>query len=158
MFLKGLGDTSRELVGASLEFKIRATLVDHMVTSCAGSLHPGRPNASHALTFKLDHSSDWITQVRLLNGFRHSVRLGCDAVEVVAWSRYIDGRVGNVRYLSCPSGYQFCSNISCSFPTFSNIKLNYDAALVEWHLLLKAVFSVTLVNLMLVIIGADSTY
>ena len=91
--------------------------------------------------------------MRLLNGFRHPVRLGCDAVEVVAWSRYIDGHVGNVRYLSCPSGHQFCSNISCSFPTFSNIKLNYDTALVEWHLLLKAVFSVTLVNLMLVIIG-----
>jgi len=36
---------------------------------------------------------------------------------------------------------------------FPNIKPNCDAALVEWRLLLKAVFSVTLVNLMLVIIG-----
>ena len=36
---------------------------------------------------------------------------------------------------------------------FPNIKPNCDAALVEWRLLLKAVFSVTLVDLMLVIIG-----
>jgi hypothetical protein len=34
VFLEGLGDTSREVVGASLELKIRATLVDHMVASC----------------------------------------------------------------------------------------------------------------------------
>jgi hypothetical protein len=34
VFLEGLGDTPREVVGASLELKIRATLVDQMVVSC----------------------------------------------------------------------------------------------------------------------------
>jgi hypothetical protein len=34
VFLEGLRDSAREVVGASLELKIRATLVDHMVASC----------------------------------------------------------------------------------------------------------------------------
>jgi hypothetical protein len=34
VFLERLGDPTREVVGASLELKIRATLVDHMVASC----------------------------------------------------------------------------------------------------------------------------
>jgi hypothetical protein len=34
VFLEGLRDPAREVVGASLELKIRATLVDHMVASC----------------------------------------------------------------------------------------------------------------------------
>jgi hypothetical protein len=33
-FLEGFGASAREVVGASLELKIRATLVDHMVASC----------------------------------------------------------------------------------------------------------------------------
>jgi len=33
VFLEGLGDTSRKVVGDSLELQIRATLVDHMVAS-----------------------------------------------------------------------------------------------------------------------------
>jgi len=34
VFLEGLRDPTREIIGASLEFQIRATLVDHMVASC----------------------------------------------------------------------------------------------------------------------------
>jgi hypothetical protein len=34
VFLEGLRDSPREVIGASLELKIRATLVDHMVASC----------------------------------------------------------------------------------------------------------------------------
>jgi hypothetical protein len=34
VFLERLGDSPREVVGVSLELKIRATLVDHMVASC----------------------------------------------------------------------------------------------------------------------------
>ena len=34
VFLEGLRDSAREVVGVSLELKIRATLVDHMVASC----------------------------------------------------------------------------------------------------------------------------
>jgi hypothetical protein len=41
---------------------------------------------------------------------------------------------------------------------FPNIKPNCDAALVEWRLLLKAVFSVTLVNLMLATISLTAPF
>jgi hypothetical protein len=34
VFLEGLRDPTREVIGASLELEIRATLVDHMVASC----------------------------------------------------------------------------------------------------------------------------
>jgi hypothetical protein len=34
VFLEGLRDSAREVVGAFLELQIRATLVDHMVASC----------------------------------------------------------------------------------------------------------------------------
>jgi hypothetical protein len=34
VFLERLRDPTREVIGASLELEIRATLVDHMVASC----------------------------------------------------------------------------------------------------------------------------
>ena len=34
VFLERLGDTSREVVGASVVLKVQANLVDHMVASC----------------------------------------------------------------------------------------------------------------------------
>jgi hypothetical protein len=34
VFLEGLRDSAREVIGASLDLKIRATLVDYMVASC----------------------------------------------------------------------------------------------------------------------------
>ena len=34
VFLEGLGHSTREVIRLSLELKIRATLVDHMVASC----------------------------------------------------------------------------------------------------------------------------